>query len=64
MTTAADVDSRHSDLDDQRTLSVSPLRSPAEVRTVHQITDALADPYVRAARPPSTCSTATTTASW
>ncbi|MEV0547552.1 3-deoxy-7-phosphoheptulonate synthase [Nocardia salmonicida] len=43
MTTAADVDSRHSDLDDQRTLSVSPLRSPAEVRMVHQITDALAD---------------------
>ncbi|MBH0780575.1 3-deoxy-7-phosphoheptulonate synthase [Nocardia bovistercoris] len=49
MTTAADVDSRHSDLDDQRTLSVSPLRSPAEVRRVHQITDALAD-TVRAGR--------------
>ncbi|APE33099.1 3-deoxy-7-phosphoheptulonate synthase [Nocardia mangyaensis] len=43
MTTAADVDARHSDLDDQRTLSVSPLRSPAEVRLVHQITDELAD---------------------
>ncbi|WP_405167422.1 3-deoxy-7-phosphoheptulonate synthase [Nocardia sp. NBC_01499] len=43
MTTAVDVDPRHSDLDDQRTLSVSPLRSPAEVRRVHQITDALAD---------------------
>ncbi|MFC4124559.1 3-deoxy-7-phosphoheptulonate synthase [Nocardia rhizosphaerae] len=43
MTTAADIDARHSDLDDQRTLSVSPLRSPAEVRMVHPITDALAD---------------------
>ncbi|WP_378736878.1 3-deoxy-7-phosphoheptulonate synthase [Nocardia brasiliensis] len=31
------------DLDDQRTLSVSPLRSPAEVRHVHPITDPLAD---------------------
>ncbi|MEU5407631.1 3-deoxy-7-phosphoheptulonate synthase [Nocardia asteroides] len=49
MTTAADVDSRHSDLDDQRTLSVSPLRSPAEVRLVHPITDELAD-TVRAGR--------------
>ncbi|MEV0295840.1 3-deoxy-7-phosphoheptulonate synthase [Nocardia sp. NPDC050710] len=49
MTTAADVDARHSDLDDQRTLSVSPLRSPAEVRRVHPITDALAD-TVRAGR--------------
>ncbi|MFF0546143.1 3-deoxy-7-phosphoheptulonate synthase [Nocardia thailandica] len=49
MTTAADVDARHSDLDDQRTLSVSPLRSPAEVRTVHPITDDLAD-TVRAGR--------------
>ncbi|MGW0248084.1 3-deoxy-7-phosphoheptulonate synthase [Nocardia goodfellowii] len=49
MTTAVDVDARHSDLDDQRTLSVSPLRSPAEVRRVHQITDALAD-TVRAGR--------------
>ncbi|MFF7940630.1 3-deoxy-7-phosphoheptulonate synthase [Nocardia gamkensis] len=49
MTTAADVDARHSDLDDQRTLNVSPLRSPAEVRRVHQITDALAD-TVRAGR--------------
>ncbi|TDP39567.1 3-deoxy-7-phosphoheptulonate synthase [Nocardia ignorata] len=43
MTTAVDVDARHSDLDDQRTLSVSPLRSPAEVRLVHPITDELAD---------------------
>ncbi|MEV0357013.1 3-deoxy-7-phosphoheptulonate synthase [Nocardia sp. NPDC050697] len=43
MTTAADVDARHSDLDDQRTLAVSPLRSPAEVRRVHRITDELAD---------------------
>ncbi|MFR9750823.1 3-deoxy-7-phosphoheptulonate synthase [Nocardia sp. 004] len=43
MTTAADIDARHSDLDDQRTLAVSPLRSPAEVRRVHPITDALAD---------------------
>ncbi|MET7767940.1 3-deoxy-7-phosphoheptulonate synthase [Nocardia sp. NPDC005366] len=49
MTTAADVDARHSDLDDQRTLSVSPLRSPAEVRRVHPITDDLAD-TVRAGR--------------
>ncbi|BDT95553.1 phospho-2-dehydro-3-deoxyheptonate aldolase [Nocardia sputorum] len=49
MTTAADVDARHSDLDDQRTLNVSPLRSPAEVRRVHPITDALAD-TVRAGR--------------
>ncbi|WP_067840199.1 3-deoxy-7-phosphoheptulonate synthase [Nocardia lijiangensis] len=49
MTTAADVDARHSDLDDQRTLSVSPLRSPAEVRMVHPITDPLAD-TVRAGR--------------
>ncbi|MGO4614065.1 3-deoxy-7-phosphoheptulonate synthase [Nocardia sp. 2YAB30] len=49
MTTAADVDARHSDLDDQRTLSISPLRSPAEVRRVHPITDALAD-TVRAGR--------------
>ncbi|MFI6046141.1 3-deoxy-7-phosphoheptulonate synthase [Nocardia sp. NPDC051321] len=30
-------------LDDQRTLSVSPLRSPAEVRQVHPITDELAN---------------------
>ncbi|KAF0848041.1 3-deoxy-7-phosphoheptulonate synthase [Nocardia caishijiensis] len=49
MTTAVDVDARHSDLDDQRTLSVSPLRSPAEVRLVHPITDELAD-TVRAGR--------------
>ena len=49
MTTAADIDSRHSDLDDRRTLSVSPLRSPAEVRQVHPITDPLAD-VVRAGR--------------
>ncbi|MEU0502962.1 3-deoxy-7-phosphoheptulonate synthase [Nocardia sp. NPDC005998] len=49
MTTAADIDARHSDLDDQRTLSVSPLRSPAEVRMVHPITDPLAD-VVRAGR--------------
>ncbi|WP_433196075.1 3-deoxy-7-phosphoheptulonate synthase [Nocardia sp. CA-107356] len=39
----------HSDLDDQRTLSVSPLRSPAEVRQVHRITDPLAD-VVRSGR--------------
>lgn len=37
------------DLDDQRTLSVSPLRSPAEVRMVHPISDPLAD-TVRAGR--------------
>ncbi|PXX66801.1 3-deoxy-D-arabinoheptulosonate-7-phosphate synthase [Nocardia tenerifensis] len=43
MTTAVDIDPRHSDLDDQRTLSVSPLRSPAEVRQVHPITDTLAN---------------------
>ncbi|WP_216915897.1 3-deoxy-7-phosphoheptulonate synthase [Nocardia noduli] len=49
MTTAVDVDPRHSDLDDQRTVHVSPLRSPAEVRRVHPITDALAD-TVRAGR--------------
>lgn len=39
MTTAVDIDADHCDLDDQRTLSVSPLRSPAEVRRVHAITD-------------------------
>ncbi|MFC8528269.1 3-deoxy-7-phosphoheptulonate synthase [Nocardia sp. NPDC057227] len=50
MTTAADVDARHSDLDDQRTLAVSPLRSPAEVRRVHQITDELADTVRRGRR--------------
>lgn len=50
MTTAADVDARHSDLDDQRTLAVSPLRSPAEVRTVHPITDELADTVRRGRR--------------
>lgn len=49
MTTAVDVDARHADLDHQRTLAVSPLRSPAEVRMVHQITDAHAD-TVRAGR--------------
>ncbi|WP_433577828.1 3-deoxy-7-phosphoheptulonate synthase [Nocardia brasiliensis] len=43
MTRAADIDPRHCDLDDQRTMSVSPLRSPAEVRRVHPITDELAD---------------------
>ncbi|GAA5065974.1 3-deoxy-7-phosphoheptulonate synthase [Nocardia callitridis] len=43
MTTAAAIDARHSDLDDQRTLSISPLRSPAEVRRVHPTTDVLAD---------------------
>jgi len=49
MTTAADVDASHSDLDDQRTLSISPLLSPAEVRREHPIDDALAD-TVRAGR--------------
>ncbi|NNH71661.1 3-deoxy-7-phosphoheptulonate synthase [Nocardia uniformis] len=49
MTLAAAIDSRHADLDDQRTLSVSPLRSPAEVRRAHPIDDALAD-TVRAGR--------------
>src|SRR5690606_22372558 len=44
-----DIDARHADLDHQRTLAVSPLRSPAEVRMVHQITDAHAD-TVRAGR--------------
>lgn len=37
------------DLDDQRTLSLSPLRSPADVRRAHPITDTLAD-TVRAGR--------------
>ncbi len=49
MTTAADVDALHSDLDDQRTLKISPLLSPAEVRREHPINDALAD-TVRAGR--------------
>ncbi|WP_040833268.1 3-deoxy-7-phosphoheptulonate synthase [Nocardia brevicatena] len=49
MTIAVDIDARHADLDDQRTLSVSPLRSPAEVRMVHPITDELAA-TVRAGR--------------
>ncbi|MEV5649346.1 3-deoxy-7-phosphoheptulonate synthase [Nocardia sp. NPDC052254] len=49
MTTAADVDAPHSDLDDQRTLKISPLLSPAEVRREHPIDDALAD-TVRAGR--------------
>ncbi|MEU6561330.1 3-deoxy-7-phosphoheptulonate synthase [Nocardia nova] len=49
MTTAADVDALHSDLDDQRTLKISPLLSPAEVRRDHPIDDALAD-TVRAGR--------------
>ncbi|WP_327143527.1 3-deoxy-7-phosphoheptulonate synthase [Nocardia sp. NBC_01327] len=48
MTLAADID-RHADLDDQRTLSVSPLSSPREVRTAHPIGDVLAD-TVRAGR--------------
>ncbi|QLY31634.1 3-deoxy-7-phosphoheptulonate synthase [Nocardia huaxiensis] len=48
MTLAADLD-RHADLDDQRTLSVSPLRSPADIRGMHPIDDALAD-VVRAGR--------------
>ena len=49
MTTAVDIDTHHDDLDDQRTLSVSPLRSPAEVRRVDAITDELAA-TVRAGR--------------
>jgi len=49
MTTAVDIDTPHSDLDDRRTLDVSPLRSPAEVRRVHAITDANAA-TVRAGR--------------
>lgn len=49
MTVASDVDPRHSDLDHQRTLSVSPLLSPAEVRREHPIDDALAE-TVRAGR--------------
>ncbi|MFI6870406.1 3-deoxy-7-phosphoheptulonate synthase [Nocardia sp. NPDC050406] len=49
MTLAAAIDSRHADLDDQRTLSVSPLRSPADIRRAHPIDDALAD-IVRAGR--------------
>ncbi|NKY52302.1 3-deoxy-7-phosphoheptulonate synthase [Nocardia vermiculata] len=49
MTIASDVDPRHSDLDHQRTLSVSPLLSPAEVRREHPIDDALAA-TVRAGR--------------
>ncbi|GAB4582935.1 3-deoxy-7-phosphoheptulonate synthase [Nocardia sp. IFM 10818] len=48
MTLAADLDS-HADLDDQRTLSVSPLRSPREVRASHPINDLLAE-TVRAGR--------------
>lgn len=43
MTTAASLDSWHPILDDQRTISVSPLRSPAEVRQVNPLTNALAD---------------------
>ena len=39
MTIASDVDPRHSDLDHQRTLSVSPLLSPAAVRRQHPIDD-------------------------
>lgn len=50
MTTAAHVDPAHADLDDQRTLAVSPLRSPAEVRRVHPITDELADTVRRGRR--------------
>ncbi|MFC8043584.1 3-deoxy-7-phosphoheptulonate synthase [Nocardia sp. NPDC057353] len=50
MTTAAHVDPTHADLDDQRTLAVSPLRSPAEVRRVHPITDELADTVRRGRR--------------
>lgn len=49
MTLAAAIDSRHADLDDQRTLSVSPLRSPADIRRAHPIDDTLAD-IVRAGR--------------
>ncbi|MRH91436.1 3-deoxy-7-phosphoheptulonate synthase [Nocardia sp. SYP-A9097] len=49
MTLAADLDPRHADLDDQRTLSVSPLRSPADVRGAHPLDDTLAD-IVRAGR--------------
>ncbi|WP_330183580.1 3-deoxy-7-phosphoheptulonate synthase [Nocardia sp. NBC_01503] len=49
MTLAADLDPRHADLDDQRTLSVSPLRSPADVRGSHPLDDTLAD-TVRAGR--------------
>ncbi|MGW2660916.1 3-deoxy-7-phosphoheptulonate synthase [Nocardia tengchongensis] len=48
MTTTADLE-RHADLDDQRTLSVSPLSSPREVRAAHPIDDTLAD-TVRAGR--------------
>ncbi|MEU0540012.1 3-deoxy-7-phosphoheptulonate synthase [Nocardia sp. NPDC005978] len=48
MTLAADL-TRHADLDDQRTLSVSPLLSPADVRASHPIDDTLAD-VVRAGR--------------
>ncbi|WP_028476170.1 3-deoxy-7-phosphoheptulonate synthase [Nocardia sp. CNY236] len=43
MTTAAEIDARHSDLDDRRTRTISPLRSPAEVRHAHPITDTLAE---------------------
>jgi 3-deoxy-7-phosphoheptulonate synthase len=49
MTTAADVDAPHSDLDDRRTLTISPLVSPADVRRAHPIDDTLAD-TVRAGR--------------
>ncbi|WP_405488653.1 3-deoxy-7-phosphoheptulonate synthase [Nocardia sp. NBC_00511] len=48
MSTAIDLE-RHADLDDQRTLSISPLSSPREVRAAHPIDDNLAN-IVRAGR--------------
>ncbi|MCM6773009.1 3-deoxy-7-phosphoheptulonate synthase [Nocardia sp. CDC159] len=49
MTTAADIEANLADLDDQRTLSISPLLSPADVRRAYPIDDKLAD-IVRAGR--------------
>ncbi|QIS08604.1 3-deoxy-7-phosphoheptulonate synthase [Nocardia arthritidis] len=56
MTTAAEIAAPDpistgdtADLDDRRTISLSPLRSPADVRRAHPITDELAD-VVRAGR--------------
>ncbi len=49
MTTAADIEANPADLDDQRTISVSPLLSPADVRRAYPTDDRLAD-IVRAGR--------------
>ncbi|MFI5780236.1 3-deoxy-7-phosphoheptulonate synthase [Nocardia sp. NPDC051570] len=49
MTTAADIEAHPADLDDQRTMSISPLLSPADVRRSYPLDDTLAD-TVRAGR--------------